>query len=85
MPPNLNANTIVLIYKVLNAYCMEQYIPAALANFKFKIILKILVDRLSHIMLKLISIEKRGFIKCRNIRDCLCITLKVINFLHDKA
>ncbi|PNX87320.1 ribonuclease H, partial [Trifolium pratense] len=45
MPNNYNANTIVLIPKDSNADIIAQFSPIALANFKFKIILKVLVSR----------------------------------------
>jgi hypothetical protein len=48
--PNFNANTIVLIPKTPSADFVEQYRPIALANFKFKIISKILADRLAQII-----------------------------------
>lgn len=83
--PNYNANTIVLIPKVPDALSVGQYRPIALANFKFKIISKILADRLAPLMKNLISPEQRGFIQGRNIRDCICVTSEAINHLHHKA
>lgn len=53
--PNFNANTIILIPKVPDASSVGQYRPIALANFKFKIISKILADRLAPIMNNIIS------------------------------
>lgn len=44
--PNWNANIVILIPKTPKADRIEQYKPIATANFKFKIICKILVDRL---------------------------------------
>lgn len=53
--PNFNSNTIVLIPKVSEALTVNQYRPIALANFKFKIVSKILADRLAPIMKNIIS------------------------------
>jgi len=72
--PNFNANTIILIPKVPDAISVGQHRPIALANFKFKIISKILADRLAPFMNLIISPEQRGFIKGRNIKDGICIT-----------
>jgi hypothetical protein len=83
--PNFNSNTIVLIPKHENADTVGQYRPIALANFKFKIITKILADRLSAIMPSIVYEEQRGFIKGRNIRDCICTTSEAINLLHNKS
>ena len=83
--PNFNSNTIVLIPKVPDAMSVSQYRPITLANFKFKIVSKILADRLAPIMNNIISPQQRGFIQGRNIRDCICVTSEAINHLHNKA
>lgn len=62
---------------------MTQFIP--IANFKFKIISKILVDMLAHIMPSLISRQQRGFIHGRNIKDCIFIASETINLLDTKS
>lgn len=64
---------------------MSDYRPIALANFKFKIITKILADRLASILPTLISAEKKGFIKGRNIRDGIYLTSEEINLLSNKS
>jgi len=81
--PNYNANTIMK--KVPEASNVGQYRPIALANFKFKIISKILADRLAPIMNNIISPEQRGFIRGRSIKDGICITSEAINHLHQKT
>jgi len=73
--PNFNANTIILIPKVPDAVNVGQYMPISFANFRFKIISKILIDRLAPIMNNIISPEQIGFIKDRNIKDGICITI----------
>jgi len=64
---------------------MDQYRPLALANFKFKIISKVLADMLSHMLSNLISKEQRGFIRGRNIKDCIALTLEAINVLDRRS
>lgn len=83
--PNFNANTLILIPKHQNADSVEQYRPIALANFKFKIISKIIADRLAQILPSIISKEQRGFIKGRNIRDCIGLASEAINLLDKKV
>jgi len=56
-----------------------------MANFKFKIISKIITNKLSHQMPKIISKEQKGFIHDINIRVCLCITSEAANLLHNKS
>jgi hypothetical protein len=83
--PNYNSNTVVLIPKVQDADTISQFRPITLANFKFKIISKILADRLASILPSIISCEQRGFIKGRQIKDCICLTSEAINMLHNKS
>lgn len=53
--PNLDSNVVVLILKVNGAERIDQYRPIALANFQFKIITKMLADRLPQMAPKIIS------------------------------
>jgi hypothetical protein len=80
--PNFNANTLCVNF---NANTIAQFRPIDLANFKFKIISKVLADRLAQIMPSIISKEQRGFIKGREIKDCICLTSEAINLLHKKS
>ncbi|XP_019432658.1 PREDICTED: uncharacterized protein LOC109339642 [Lupinus angustifolius] len=64
---------------------VEDFRPIALANFQFKIITKVLVDRLAKIAPKIISTQQRGFIKDRKIQDCICIASEAINLLDHKV
>jgi len=64
---------------------MGQFRQIALANFKFKVISKILADRLAVLMPHIISKEQRGFIKGRNIKDCIFLASEAINLLDKKA
>ena len=83
--PNYNGNTMVLIPKTTNADTMDQFRPIVMANFKFKIISKIIADRLAQIMPIIISKEQRGFIQGRNIKDCLCLASEAINMMDKRA
>jgi hypothetical protein len=83
--PGFNSNIISLLPKFPEASSIDQYRPIAMANFKFKIISKILADRLASIMPGLISEEQKGFIHGRDIKDCLCIASEATNFLHNKS
>jgi hypothetical protein len=76
---------VVLIPKSPNAYSVRQFRSIALANFKNKIISKILADRLVQIMPSIISIDQIRFIKGSLIKDCICLTCEGINFLHLKS
>lgn len=85
LPPNLNSNSVVLIPKINGAERIDQYRPITLANFKFKIVTKVLADRLAMEAPKVISENQRGFVKGRQITDCICIASESINLLDKRA
>lgn len=60
---------------------MGDFRPIALANFQFKIVTKILADRLSIIAMRIISPEQRGFIRDRNILECIILASEAINLI----
>ncbi|XP_019425135.1 PREDICTED: uncharacterized protein LOC109334017 [Lupinus angustifolius] len=83
--PNMNSNSVILIPKSPNADKIEDFRPIALANFQFKIITKVLADRLSLIASRIISPQQKGFIRDRNIADCICTASEAINLLDHKC
>lgn len=83
--PNFNASNVVLIPTIQGANSLDNFMPIAMTNFKYKIISKILADRLSYILPSLISPEQKGFIAGRIIRDGICLTSEVINILGNKS
>ncbi|XP_019431994.1 PREDICTED: uncharacterized protein LOC109339078, partial [Lupinus angustifolius] len=56
-----------------------------MANFQFKIITKVLADRLASIAPKIISTQQRGFIHDRKIQDCIWLASEAINLLDYKT
>lgn len=67
------------------ANTLDNFRPIAPANFNFKIITKVLADRLAVIAAKNISFHQSGFIRGRHIKDCMCTTSKAINMLQGYA
>lgn len=63
----------------------SNYRPIAIANFKFKIISKILADRLSKFMPAITSTQQRGSIKGRCIKEWIFLTYEAINVLNKKT
>jgi len=84
LPPNINSNMLVLIPKITGALAMGDFRPIALANFQFKIVTKILADRLSIITMRIISPEQQGFIRDRNISECIIIASEAINMIDKR-
>lgn len=64
---------------------MNQFRPIALANFKLKIITKMIADRLATILPYLISRGKSGFVNGRKIRDNICLASEAMNLLNQKS
>ncbi|XP_068312484.1 uncharacterized protein [Pyrus communis] len=83
--PNANCNFVVLIPKVDGAATIAQYQPIALTNFLFKIIPKILVDRLGPIATRIISPHQTTFLKGRRISDCIGLVSEGFNFMGKRA
>jgi ribonuclease HI len=81
---NVNSNLIVLVPKSSGAKAMGDFRPIGLANFQFKIITKILADRLALIAMRIVSVEQRGFIKERNIADCVILASEAVNGIDRK-
>lgn len=77
--PYLNSDVIVLIPKLLNVDKIENYRPIALVNFQFKIITKVLTNRLSNIAPRIISSFHRGFIKGKHFSYYIAVTLEEIS------
>jgi hypothetical protein len=55
--PGFNSNIITLIPKTPDAASIDQFRPISMANFKFKIISKIIADRLASILPSIVSEE----------------------------
>ena len=82
--PGFNSNFITLIPKNPSADSISNFRPIALANFIFKVIPKILSDRLSNIAPHLISNQQNGFVKGRHIHNSIGITSECFNMLDRK-
>lgn len=59
--------------------------PIASVNFKFKIITKVMADRLAKGTPSIVSENQRGFIQGRQIADCICLTSEAINLPKKKS
>jgi hypothetical protein len=81
----MGGSCLIIIPKTDNAVSIDKFRPIALANFKFKIISKVLADMLAQIMPAIVSKEQSGFNQGRNIKDCICIASEAINVLDRKV
>lgn len=83
--PHFNSNLLILIPKVPGADTVSQLRPVALANFVFKIITKILANRVGPIASRIISQNQNAFIKGRSITDSIILTSESMNLLDRKC
>lgn len=82
--PHFNSNALILIPKLADSDNIVDYLPIALANFAFKIITQILVDKLSLIAARIISPNQSIFIKGRSIADPTVHTSECVNLLDKR-
>ena len=76
-----NANTVALIPKKPGADRISDFRPIAMANFAFKIITKILSDRLGGIASRILSPEQTGFVRGRHIHTSIGLVSECYNML----
>lgn len=82
--PELNHTYITLISKIHNPKRLEQFRPISLYNFAYKIILKIMANRLKQWLPNLIATEQSAFVSERQIRDNILIVQEVLHQLRIK-
>jgi hypothetical protein len=68
---SINGSHIVLIPKKDNLTSVGDFMPISLLNSSVKLLTKLLANRLQKVILQLIHKNQYGFIKERNIQDCL--------------
>lgn len=79
--PNYNNSLLILIPKKQESVHLNDYQLIALANFSFKIMTKILADRLGSVASRIISPNHSAFIEGMSIIDPIICTSECINLL----
>jgi hypothetical protein len=80
----LNATMITLIPKENEARTPDRYRPIALCNVVYKIISKVIANRLKPLLPTLISQEQVGFVEGRQILDNIIQAHEIIHTLKSK-
>jgi len=81
----MKSNVVSLIPKIQDVESIKDYRPIVVANFKFKIVSKILTDRLALMATRIISPNQYGFVQGRQIQDYIGIASEAINMLSKKV
>ena len=85
IPTGMNSSFVTLIPKGTDVTRVEDYRPIVLGNFLYKVVTKILANRLGVILAKVISPNQFGFIPGRNIHDCIALASEGVNSLDNPA
>ncbi|KAM1726438.1 hypothetical protein ACFX1X_017394 [Malus domestica] len=83
-PSQINATHLVLIPKVLNPDSVLQFRPISLCNYSYKVLSKVLANRLELILPNLISHTQNTFVARRLIQDNIGIAHELFHFLKTR-
>ncbi|KAF7148704.1 hypothetical protein RHSIM_Rhsim03G0167500 [Rhododendron simsii] len=84
MPAEMNQTNVTLIPKVSNPEGMNHLRPISLCRFIYKIISKVLANRLQPYMNEIITEHQSAFIPGRQIQDNIIVAHEVFHFLRNK-
>ena len=73
IPKGMNSSFITLVPKKQDPIMMSDFRPISLINCSFKILSKVLSNRLKGVMHKIVSKSQSGFIKGRQISETILI------------
>lgn len=82
MPPDLNMNYIALIPKTSSAECVTDFWPISLCKVLFKIVSKVLTNRLNKVLPSIISPTQSAFIPRRIITDNILAAYETLHAMH---
>ncbi|XP_071721951.1 uncharacterized protein [Rutidosis leptorrhynchoides] len=84
LPKNINATFLVLIGKIDKPVNMKDFRPIALCNVLYKILSKVLANRLKSILPLIVSPSQSAFVPGRKITDNIVIAFELIHSMRRK-
>eukprot|EP00253_Pinus_taeda_P007377 PITA_07377 len=81
---SINSTFLVLIPKVEEAKTPDKFRPIALCNVIYKIISKVIANKLKSILPGIISEEQMGYVEGRQILDDILLAQEMIHSLHSR-
>lgn len=79
---NFNHTNVILIPKKDNACRMKDLRPIALCNVLYKIVAKVLANRLKRFLPRLISEKQSAFVPNRNITNNVVVVFEVVHHMR---
>ncbi|KAM1778355.1 hypothetical protein ACFX12_039860 [Malus domestica] len=83
-PDTLNATHVVLIPKVPNPEMVSQFRPISLCNYSYKVLSKVLANRLKVVLANIISPSQNAFVAGWQIHDNIGIAHEMFHFLKGR-